>query len=461
MESEQIEIGSSEVLFLKKPTSEKWVCAVLQALHRHQKLLVAWISDTPVEELAQHPRCRFFSCHEDLQGIAWRYLFLKPCYLGDLEELSQAQMEVELLCSEHQDFGHLTLFNLLSNLPLITQSKQGLHLNGKAKGITAIVCGGGPSLVPVLPYLKRLQEQVLIIAGGSAIAALSQAQITPHLITGVDPDPSWTRFLEQNCFMTPFIYQARFSALQLQTLSSPLIFFPGSTSALEHYFFSSLPFDAGWSVLNFSTAIALHLGCSHIILAGADFCAPKDSLYAKGVLQDTHEELLLPYQKGLYTKKDWILSRKWTLDVVKAHPEVCFSKGPSLDPQLTLQEIDFSDLQLLPARDMQALVHKWTEELPVMSSEKSPQDLLATFKAAMTSCDKMLAIWQQHHPELPFDTPSYLEQEEVLKKTVCYTHYLHPLWQVWQFPLLRSEASQEGRRLHELLFFKTTLEKCL
>ena len=148
--------------------------------------------------LAEHPQVRivYFSQNnpELFKQIAWEFVFLPFGYFvleGASQERAQlcfAELEhchqgVDLLASEYKDMGVRVLSNVLANLTALPASKRGGSLEGSCRGMTAIVCGAGPSLNAIAPLLKDLQDQAFIIAGGSAIKALNALSIRTLLMS--------------------------------------------------------------------------------------------------------------------------------------------------------------------------------------------------------------------------------------------------------------------------------------
>lgn len=377
----------------------------------------------------------------------------------------------EMRALEYQDRGVLVFSNVWKNSNTFPSSHSGLSLRGKFQDRVAIVCGAGVSLERIFPILQDLHDRALLIAGGSAIAALHREGISPHFMMGVDPDPSKERFLDQQGFVTPFVYQARFSQQQLSLCLGPKVWMPGSGSnALDAEILScNEVFDAGWSVANFSVAFATFLGCSKVVLAGMDFCAPKTQMYASSLSFSPQEELMIPLAgTSLYTRRDWRLSRNWLLQWIENHPHIQWQRGESLDPVITdrIEQFSLSELLQIPPCDLQAEIHALLQQTPYLSVtkeqvERSKKGMKDSVQRAYALCNQMLIIWEKGHPKLPFDRAEYVICKTDLHQEISYQEILFPLWQVWKIPLLKEELYEAGKQLHELLFFKTTLEMYL
>ena len=84
--------------------------------------------------------------------------------------------------------SHYMLANLMRNISRWPHSFLANRFQGQFVNIPAIICGAGPSLLDAIEPLKSLHDRALILAGGSAITALSNQGITPHLNIAADPN---------------------------------------------------------------------------------------------------------------------------------------------------------------------------------------------------------------------------------------------------------------------------------
>lgn len=385
---------------------------------------------------------------ELLRQIAWEFLYLKIGYCGDeafFRELATFQTAAFTLASDWSDRGEKVVRNLLRNAQYAALS--GLSLKDACKGMPAIVCGAGPSLNQAMPLLNGLRDRAVLIAGGTAVTALSANHILPHFAVGLDPDPPRARFLDQSCFETPFFYQNRFNAELLATVHAPRIRMPGAGNyPIEQWLAGDAsPFDSGWTVATFCLAIALHLGCEPVVLTGTDFCAESSAIYASGIRGEEHQ-----VQGETYTKADWLMSAEWVAACPGTLINTCKGSPSFEEAARTLQEswdIEgylYSILTQAPRRTTDALdrVHAVKE----------------SFGHSLALCDRLLALWQKYFPGSPLEDPDYTLLEAQLEAEVAFLHFLRPLWDMWKAPILRKEAHPWARALHRHLFFKSTLE---
>ena len=437
---------------------------------------------------AKDPKVRLFyykrGDEEIFQQIAWEFVFLRFAYAevsaplrGEAEEFF-LQMEhyhrgVDLLASDSEDMGLKVLSNAMKNLFVLPQSKLGGSLEGKCRGMTAVICGAGPSLREAMPLLESLKEKAILFAGGSAVCALNANGINPHIYANIDPEPPYKRFFVQDSFEIPFFYQGRFSSDLLQTVHSPLLWMPDSGSypletwlAAECGVFAER-FDAGWTVANFCTSLAAYLGYSTIIFVGMDFSCGPDAIYASKIPGDENRDGLIELEKNkLYSKRDWLMAAEWMSVFAKKNPAIQWINAtaggidlPGIERK-TLFEVAES---LDHASDIAALVYS-LEALAAPSNvtlEKVRdvrKKVVTSFEKTLSLCEALLKMWEKSFPNSPLELGEYAALEHDLEQEICASHFLIPQWSVWKRPILRSSFHELGQHIHRLLFFKQAIE---
>lgn len=436
---------------------------------------------------AKDPKVRLFfhqrGEEEIFSHLCWDFVFLRFGYAVQGEEenaesffrqLDHTHRGIDLLASDCEDMGVKVLTNALKNLQMLPSARLGPSVEGKCAGIPAIVCGAGPSLNAALPLLATLKERALLIAGGSAVRALTAHGIAPHLQAHIDPQPPRRRFLEQDSFEVPVFYQGRFCSALLSLTQGPLFWMPDSGSyplegwlAAECGIFSER-FDAGWTVANFCTAIAAHLGCSPIIFVGMDFSCGPDVIYASDIAGEENRNELIEIEKGaLYSKRDWLMSAEWIASYARERESVewinASSKGISLGgiPKRDLQEV--AKTSLTNQRDMQGMMHAlWADAAVSHVTFEKVADVRRrvkeSFEKSLELCDGLLKVFEKYYPHSPLEKGEYAVLELELEQEVCHSHFLLPLWNVWKRPILRASFHPIGQHLHKLLFFKKAIE---
>lgn len=438
--------------------------------------------------LAKDQRVRLFywkrGDEEIFQHASWEFVFLRFGYASLNPEMNRSALDfftqlehyhrgIDLLASDSEDMGLKVLKNAIKNLSALPRARFGAAMEGKCASVPAIVCGAGPSLDIAMPLLEKVKGKALIIAGGSSVRALSARGVFPDLCSHLDPHPPYRRFLEQDTFDKPFFYQGRLCHALLEKVHGPLVYMPDSGSyplegwlAAEAGIFAER-FDAGWTVANFSAAIAAHLGCSPIIFVGMDFSCGPNAIYASEIPGEENRNELVELEKGkLYSKRDWLMSAEWMSAFAKKHPSIQWINATAGGIELPgIERKDLAEVlgTLATEFDIEAIVHQLIFEAPLsqVTDEKVEsirKKLNESFKKGLEICEKMLKVWEKYYPQSPLEKGEYALLDTELEQEICFRHFLIPLWNVWRRPILRTSFHPLGQHVHRLLFFKRALE---
>lgn len=204
--------------------------------------------------------------------------------------------------------------NFYANLRYLDQTIPGYKLANAMHSIPAILCGAGPSLPKQLALLKTITDQFFVMGSGSAMNALTQASIIPHVGGAIDPTVvQASRQLTSFGFNVPAFYQNRFYGKALEQWHGPLLHMPGCGAyRVSEWFEKELGIvDAvqiiqGVSTSNFLLEIANFLGCNPIIFIGMDLAYTDDKRYAAGV--SVHVKDGAKRQDELERKQDNLIS---------------------------------------------------------------------------------------------------------------------------------------------------------
>ncbi len=328
-------------------------------------------------------------------------------------------------------------------------------LKGKFRGIPAVICGAGPSLSEILPHLQGLEDRALILAGGSAITALSNQGITPHLGLAFDPNPEeFERLKNASAYAMPLIYGTRLSFPALNTLNGELGYLVSATGGpCEEHFEKVLGICAeaigpelgmeALSVTTMNIALAVAMGCSPILLGGIDLAYSGMQRYAPGVMansemdEDQIASAVRALDKSLQrtssqgdcvsTLTRWVMESECIAAFAQQHPEVRFinltQAGLGFDgiPYQSLREV--MQEELFPSYDLRGLVHAeicqlklpFCPETCAHEMEKMDTSLLR-LKTLITSLIEELERMHQVGESHPTTTLTLLEldvQEEI------------------------------------------------
>lgn len=374
------------------------------------------------EKPSQDPRIKVFPLESPLQWegiarkIAWSAVFKKMAVVGDArfkEELEKCHLAANCILSEAADWWVGAVKNALHNRGPF---RRGLELKGAFEGIPAIIVGAGPSLEKNGHLLKAFEKRALIFAGGSALNIID---VEPHFAASIDKEAPYQQFKMHPFSQTPFCFQARMNPDNYSLIHGEKLLFPDSSSDLINWLYDEEPFDAGWTVGNFLTAVAQHLGCSPIIFVGMDLCYAQGKKYAK--IESESGELI---QVGDFvTQRDWWMAAQWTQER-QGHLINATEGG-----MLTLPRESLTDVLKTCCHewDLRKRVHEAIQALPLRE---------------MTRLEEWKSCLQEQKEEL-------------------YQKLLLPLWQIWR-PIFDREMEidpSQNLEIHKTLFFQQVLEE--
>lgn len=293
-------------------------------------------------------------------------------------------------------YYNLFFKNLQANFFRMETAFSGNALKETFAGTPAIICGAGPSLEDALEPLRSLESRALIIAGGSAIPALSHHAIRPHFGMALDPNfEEVKRFKESSAFEVPLLYASRLHPDIFQTCNGPHGYLQTHTGgAAERWLEEKLeldtpPLQEGFSIEALSvttTAIefATTLGCDPIILVGVDLAFTGGKAYASGITssaaqerkQDvrTAERLLKRkdiHGKTVHTLVKWVMEASAISTFAKRNPQTTFINATS--GGLGFKHIPYRPLQKLafpPPQDLYGKVHHAIQSHPLLLKGK-------------------------------------------------------------------------------------------
>lgn len=403
------------------------------------------------------------------------YASLNPSGTQELEwEITQGIAEKEAFIAEYLDYGVPFFRNFYPNLLDLPHSYRADGLFQKFKNVPALICGAGPSLSKQLPLLKKMRQNGLIFAGGSALNALIDAAITPHFAAAIDPNSAQlSRVQAVSAHSIPFFYRNRLYPEALQAIQGPRLYVNGAGGyEIAAWFEQKLGLegeapeeavDEGNNVVNFLISIAHALGCNPLILVGVDLALTDEKYYADGVarhLQLPQNTLLLDPQakKELISTRDWKgnpiqtlwkwqIEAEWITAFAHAHPETHLINAT--EGGLFLKGLEHISLEEAAVAHFNT-PKEWEKEITSLISPLSLAYLeksalirwMTLFQASLNrSChlieqllERIDALASQIRQNLPYpaslETPSTTLLEQELEAEEAYGALLHRFLQV-------------------------------
>jgi len=380
------------------------------------------------ENLLNHPQVHFVYARENpIEELAQSFptdrlaVFVSEGKTFDSLELMRRSAALSALYSDVL-YSHLLTANVLKNYQRLPYCFAANAWKGAFQNTPAILCGAGPSLEKSLPALQAVQDRALMFAGGSAVIALTQNGIQPHLAMALDPnEEEWDRLKQSHFFERPFLFAPRLHRHVFATANGPFGFLKTDTGGLvenwleEFFDLKDPPIgpDLGseaFSVTTLAVSYASALGCNPIILAGVDLAYSGNKRYATGVeaeersLEDPRalEKTLMRqdiYGKDVETLLKWVMESDCISAFAKAHPETHFINA-------TEGGIGFDGIENLPldialkkhprkVRDIEGELHQWIQETPLkIEGEKFPklwEELEKSLQKCELLCTQILA----------------------------------------------------------------------
>ncbi len=419
---------------MKFPEDSEFVCVTSWDEALYQEALswvdgdrrVAIVSD--VERESSDARVKIYCLDSPLQiegmarKIAWSAVLRKMSVVGDghfREELERCHLAAHLILSEAADYWVGAMKNARAN---DGPYRRGMALKGGFVGIPALIVGAGPCLEKNRHLLREFEKKALIFAGGSALNAID---VEPHFGASVDAEAPYRQFKMQPFSEVPFCYQSRMNQDNFSLVHGEKLLFPDSSSRAINWLHDEESFDGGWTVGNFLTAIAVHMGCSPIYFVGMDLCYENGRKYAQ-IHGDVPDGLV--EARGQITQRDWLMSAMWTEGMANGREFINATEGGILElPEMKLEEV----LTLCSKEwDLRSRVHNAIQKLPVAAGAKWKE-----WDASLRMCKKKI---------------------DNVADEVVYQKLLFPLWQIWS-PIFEREGGD--LELHRKLFFQKVLEE--
>ncbi len=277
------------------------------------------VFSSPLIKLVVGPEARLEGwCHQFMlqTGGAVRLARFEPAFRL-APELYERKWEKELLGFTQAlamnfatvgQFGPLFSRAILGAVPHILFSQGVNQLEGKFKGVPAILVAAGPSLEKNAHYLKEAKGRTVIICADTVLGYLLARDIIPDFVVSVDPQA--TTFSKYEGVNIP-----EEIALVFHPACNDQIFkrFPGPKFVTEtkmliyqwlNEFFQekgSLEGDIQCQ-MHMGFNLAKLMGCDPIIITGQDLCYTDSLMHVKGGSYLTEAEEAIHVAQGMVTK---------------------------------------------------------------------------------------------------------------------------------------------------------------
>lgn len=160
-------------------------------------------------------------------------------------------------------------------------------LEGKAKGVGAVILGAGPSLEDFAPQLRENRGHVLYTCALQTIPSLQSLGIKPHFCAAIDYDESmldiFTRLDPDFVQDIPLIYSTKMNPEAVKRYSGPTLplWTVGGmgTKVMQE---RDLVIDAGGNISVTLSRLLRWCGVSHLIMAGQDYAWINNKSHAGG-----------------------------------------------------------------------------------------------------------------------------------------------------------------------------------
>lgn len=221
--------------------------------------------------------------YERARPDQWRHLF---------DQLSELHLSRSLVASQQLNLNRTIYRNFYTNISQMAGVIEARGVEKRFCKVPALICGAGPSLQRAISKLPHLADRLLVVGAGSALTALTQAGIQPHLGAGLCPEGSEAhRLWHAQGYEVPFLFRSRIDSQALFYVHGPHLYLNGCAGAWKtaHWLEEQLGLkgegvDEGPSVTYLATQLLLLLGCDPIIYVGVDLALEGEKGYAEGVL---------------------------------------------------------------------------------------------------------------------------------------------------------------------------------
>lgn len=333
-------------------------------------------------------------------------------------------------------------YNFYQNFPYVHQSYSFEKMHGLFPNIPILMCGAGPSLELNFPLLKKLENQALIVGGGSALNALSAHSIIPHFGGGVDPTLNQkSRFLSNQAFEVPIAYMGRFNHDAFEVIKGPKLYVKGLIGFPAGFWFENKlkmftgPYvaDFGISTPTFLTTVLSKLGTKQIVLCGMDLSFKQQKRYSPGI--QAHPTDLLEVKKFTHSVHSDLIPAKNSLgetvytSMQMKYEASYYAEFAQMNPHISLINATVTGLDIfqVPSQplhtleftrsyDLRGRIHAAIQNARFTFTFDEVKTALDEWKSSFEKCLKAI----EENLETLSKTESIPEFESQLKKTATF-----------------------------------------
>lgn len=322
-----------------------------------------------------------------------------------------------VMMNEARDPDQTVFKNYYSNVIRQYVSYSAYKIKDRFKGVPALICGAGPSIIKDIEVIRKLQDKAIIIASGTGMNVLNHYGINPHFGTGVDPTRSQgTRIRTNFAYETPIFYKTRFHADSFKLVHAPKIFYQKfSGYSIAEWFESragvkgEIKEEEGISSTNFSMEIAKHLGCDPIILVGVDLAYTDASRYPRIISEHPadppHSKQEIVRQSDtpiightcsgelIHSKLEWFQEALCFIKFMKNNPDRTYLNA-------TVEGLGIRDFKYMPLKNIEKEyfkktwdLHSWIHTEIQNSfgdfSKQASEDAFDEWKGSLERCSKI------------------------------------------------------------------------
>lgn len=241
-------------------------------------------------------------------------------YLEILRLIKNSIHSQKIMKNTINQFAELWQKNYIENLKNVCQDSSLIHLKSKYN-VPVVVTSGGPSLSKQLEKLKEIQEDVVIIAAGSAVNSLLQQQIEPDYVMSIDGgEPNYWHFQNLYLTKTKIIYSLfNHPKIRPSFTEKGYYFLSADGDSLQKHFkrvvgVAPTIVPGGGSVANYALPIAMFITDGPITFIGQDLAYTNNQSHA------ANNRFYRPIDDEFKKKRDAFLTKGYYGDEVLTDP---------------------------------------------------------------------------------------------------------------------------------------------